>query len=70
MILLMNTSQHQDRLTQAKWDLMQKFTVRVFYRKYENNIQVLASFGQTASTTKLVQVNWEQLKTLKSCLFV
>ena len=70
MILLMNTSQHQDRLTQAKWDLMQKFTVRVFYRKYENNIQVLASFGQTASTTKLVQVNWEKLKHLKSCLFV
>ena len=70
LLLLMNITQHHDRLTQAKWDLMQKFTVRVFYRKYENNIQVLASFGQTASTTKLVQVNWEKLKHLKSCLFV
>ena len=47
-----------------------KFYSPSFYRKYENNIQVLASFGQTASTTKLVQVNWEQLKHLKSCLFV
>ena len=47
-----------------------KFYSPSFYRKYENNDQVLASFGQTASTTKLVQVNWEQLKTLKSCLFV
>ena len=65
----MNTTQHQDRLTQAKWDLMQNFTARVF-RKYENNNQVLASFGQTASTTKLVQVNWEKLKHLRSCLFV
>ena len=47
-----------------------KFYSPSFYRKYENNDQVLASFGQTASTTKLVQVNWEKLKHLKSCLFV
>ena len=47
-----------------------KFYSPGFYRKYENNNQVLASFGQTASTTKLVQVNWEKLKHLKSCLFV
>ena len=40
-----------------------KFYSSRFYRKYENNIQVLASFGQTAPTTKLVQVNWEKTET-------